>query len=357
MMMQENKIKVTAAAIAGLIFIFVGGCSFSINNEPRPRLGSYATSTPGTNFIDARNLGSHNYDVSLFEGNGIVYTCRGGHVDITHLRIYADYTRYLYLKTLNHLMKDGVEMTFKLNVEPSSYVVQFAYPQNWKSLPREDKKKIAEEVALELGQYFAYVLSTWHEILTFYGYKCMAVLPEEPSAFSWEDIYSNLLGIRLGAKALSYPDLGYNRAMTALIQAEMAYLGIQESFVARIASEKMRGKWFDGTVFVTMIRRNMDVGFDDGFVTPVLVPGLCGNVTPKSYPIPKLDAFNRYGFKMSFEVEPREFEKDSIMRIVYPDGGGKRVNLPVYLPTIMEAVKKEALKRHYVITDPNNGKS
>jgi hypothetical protein len=351
----KNSNRFSAAA-AVLFCIIIGGCSFSINNQPRPRLGSYATSTPGTKFLGVKNLGRHCYDISMFEGNGIVYTCRGGHIDITHLRIYADYTRYLYAYTLKQFRNNKTDLTFKLNVEPSSYYVKLTYPDGWTNLPKEQKERIAQEVALELGQYFTYTLATWHEILTFYGYKCMAVLPEEASAFSWEDIYSNLLGIQLGAKALADDDHGYNRAMTMLIKDEMEYLGIKSSSVARNFAEKMRGQWFAGTLLVNMVRRNMDVGFDDGFVTPILVPGVCENAQPHSIPIPKLDAFKRYGFSMLFEVEPKEFEKNVILKIVYPDGGGKRIELPRYLPDIMDTVEKEAIHRGYVLADPNNGK-
>ncbi len=354
--MQKTKfINVIVAAVCGTVCLT--GCSFSINNEPRPRLGSYATSTPGTFFLDANHLGSHNYDNSLFESNGIAYTCRGGHIDITHLRIYADYTRYLYTRTSKHLTANDTHLTFKLNVEPSSYFVTFTYPANWTTLSKAEKQKIIHEISLELSQYFTYTLGTWHEIVTFYGYKCMAVLPEEPSAFSWEDIYSNLLGVQLAARALMHEDCGFNKAMTIELKEELERLGTQDATVARRAAEKMRGQWFNGTLLVNMIRRNMDVGLDDGFVAPILVPGICDNPSPQLLPVPKLDAFYRCGFKMRFEVEPREFEKNRILKIVYPNGGGKRIDLPRDLPRIMEAVKKEAIHRGYVLSDQNDGKS
>lgn len=354
--MQKTRfINMILAAMWGAISL--AGCSFSVNNEPRFRLGSYATSTPGTQFLDIRSLGSHNYDISLFEGDGIVYTCRGGHIDIAHLRIYADYTRYLYDRVSKCLDKNDSELTFKLNVEPSSYYVKFTYPDDWKVLSKSNKQHIIQNVSLELSQYFTYILGTWHEVLTFYGYKCMAVLPEEPSAFSWEDIYSNLLGIRLGAKVLTYNGKEYNAAMSDEIKQELIRLGIQDANTARQAAEKMRGQWFNGTFLVNMVRRNMDVGLDDGFVTPILVPGICKDAQPESLPIPELNAFNRYGFKMSFTVVPKEFEKDHILRIIYPNGGGCRINLTTDLPVIMEAVKREAVRRGYVLSDPNDEKS
>jgi hypothetical protein len=232
-------------------------------------------------------------------------------------------------------------LSFKLNVEPSTYFVKFTYPDNWDTLPPEEKEKAIPEISLELGQYFTFMMTTWHEVLTYYGYKCMAVLPEEPSAFSWEDIYSNLVGIRLGARAVVDTERNYDEAMTAMIREELENLQIQSRHAAWQASEKMRGIWFEGFMLIDMKERNFDIGTDDGMITPVLVPDVCENVEPQSYPVPTLEAFNRYGFTMKFEVEPKEFEKDKILRIIYPDGGGKRIQPTNDLPIIVEHIKKE----------------
>jgi hypothetical protein len=348
-----NKIvkSITLAGIAVSIAL-LNGCM--ITGQPRARLGSYATATPGTNFIGIDDLGRHCYGSFLFEHNGIVYTCRAGHIDIAHLRIAADYVRYLYNKTRKHLLNEDSEFTFKLNVEPSRYFVKLKYPDNWKTLSRKDKEKITREISLELSQYFAYTMTTWHEILTFYGYKCMYFLPEEPSAFSWEDIYSNLLGVRLGAQALQSKEYGFNKTMTILIKKELEELQIQPAGTAREASEKMRGKWYKGFVLVDMIERNMDIGLDDGFVTPILVPDVCKDAKPQSYPVPALDRFNQYGFAMSFEVEPKEFEKNKILRIIYPDGNGKRIQFPKHFSQIMDHTKAEAVKKGCVIMHTAN---
>lgn len=345
--LMNKIIKAIIRAGIAVSIVFFSGCT--ISGQPRTRLGSYATSTPGTNFLGIDNLGKHCYDNFLFEENGIVYTCRGGHIDIAHLRIAADYVRYLYNLTRKQLLNDESEFTFKLNVEPSHYFVTLKYPDNWKTLPRKEKERIARELALGLSQYFTYTMTTWHEILTFYGYKCMYFLPEEPSAFSWEDIYSNLLGVRLGAQALQNKDYGYNKAMTVLIKKELEKLQIQPAKTAWQAAEKMRGKWFKGVVFIDMIERNMDVGLENGFVTPILVPGVCENAKPRPYPVPTLDTLNKYGFTMSFEVQPEEFEKNKIFKIIYPNGGGKRIRFPEHLVEIMDYTKAEAIKRGYVI--------
>jgi hypothetical protein len=339
-----------AVAITGLMFI--NGCS--IFNEPRVRLGSYATNTPGTNFLDANNLGRHSYGNFLFENNGIVYTCRGGHIDIAHLRIGADNVRYLYYKVRKNLLKGKPYLTFKLNVEPSIYFVTFDYPSDWESKTNKDKQNEADELAMELSQYLTFTMTTWHEVLTWYGYKCMGILPEQPSAFSWEDIFSNLVGIRIGAEALRDEKHGYDTAVTIAIKKELENLGVQSASTARKASEKMRGKWYTGTFFVDMKVRNFDIGTDDGFVTPMLVPGQCQGTEPQSYPVPTLDKFHKYGFKMTLEAEPREFESSKILRILLPDRKHKRVQPARDIPVILSQIQNGSDQKTLIKQAENN---
>ena len=79
---------------------------YKFSSSPRMRMGSYPTSTLGTTFLGP-DLGSHGYSYNSSEGDGIVYTCRAGHVDIIHLRISADWTAYLTMKTFNTLTTGG----------------------------------------------------------------------------------------------------------------------------------------------------------------------------------------------------------------------------------------------------------
>ena len=91
--------------------IFLSGCSLG---GPRHRLGCYPTSTPGTRFVSADKLGRHSYAFGPFETNGITYTCKGGHIDITHLRIGADNTRYIASKLYKGLINNQTEFSFSL---------------------------------------------------------------------------------------------------------------------------------------------------------------------------------------------------------------------------------------------------
>lgn len=341
--------KFTIWAIIGAITaVTITGCTFL--GEPRTRLASYATATAGTKFIDSNNLGEHCYEHFVPENNGIVYTCRGGHIDIAHLRIAADYVKYLYGKAKRTIKNDKARMKFKLNVESSMYYVDIQYPQNWADIKND---QLIEEVSLELAQNFAFTMTTWHEFLTWYGFKCIALWPEDASAFSWEDIYSNLLGVRLGVSALQNESYSFNKAMTKLLKDQLDALQPRDKGISRYAAEKMQGDWYDGSVFVTIRQRNIDIGLDDGMVTPTLVPGICEGAKPKPYPVPSLDKVECYGFKIHLEIEPREFEKGKILRIIYPDGDGKRVIPEKHFPILFDDMAKEAAKKGYTLW-PNN---
>ncbi len=332
--------KIIITLFIGLIFI--SGCSSdkSTATAPRLRLGSYATDTPGARFLDTDHLGKHSYGfVFSSEKNGIAYTCRGGHIDVTHVRINADYTRYLYYKVKKNLTNDKTDFTFKLNVEPSNYYVHLTYPADWETKSPEEKQEIINDVSIELSQYFVFSMTTWHEILTWFGYKCMAIVPEQPSAFSWEDIYSNLLGTRIGIKAVLDDNLSYDTALTKALKEEMQILGGVSAKEARSATAKMRGIWWKGAFIVDMKARNFDIGQYNGYVTPFIVPGFCKDAEPQSYPAPKLEKFNDYGFKMKLEVEPKEFESGQIMDVIHPHNHPKRLEPGQDIPIIVEYIK------------------
>jgi len=341
------KLTILTAVFPGIIFL--NGCTVS---QPGARLGSYATATLGTHFLDTNSLGKHHFGSSCFEKNGIVYTCKGGHIDIAHVRIAADNTRYLQDIVRKNLLRDSRNFEFKLKVEPSTYYVTLDYPPNWKKLSKKEKSRIADEVSMELGPYFTYIMTTWHEVLTWFGFKCMAFVPEQPSAFSWEDVYSNVFGIKIGTLALQDKKHSYNNAVTIALEKELKKLGIKSKETARKASGKMRGTWYEGTLIAEMKVRNLDIGIDDGFVTPMLVPGVCRSDVPEPLPVPKLSKLYTYGFKMTLEVGPRELEKDKVLRIIYPDVSPneypRRISPVKHLPAIMDYIKKELQQKKQV---------
>jgi hypothetical protein len=328
-----------------------------LNFGPRIRYGAYPSSIIGTPWAGPK-LGTHGYYMRFSEKDGIAYTCRGGHIDIMHIRIAADWTAYLAGESYKHIMRGDDTFSYKLLVDRSRNHVYITYPDNWQSLSKEERSRIAREVALAMGPYLTFTMVSWHEIITWYGFQCIGLPTEYASAFSWEDSYSNLVGTRLGTKALRDTEHSYNEAMKIVLDEEMAKLGVQPAKVSKQASESVHGTWYTGRVsmFVDMRKRNFDIGLDDGWITPTLIPNVsgCENAEPISYPVPTLEVLAKHGFAARVEIEPREWEKNKVLRIVYPDKKGKRIIPTEHFPTIMAQVRKEAEAKYgaEMVADP-----
>jgi hypothetical protein len=323
---------------------------------PRLRWGTTACVVPRTPFLGA-DLGGHGYYMSLAEKDGIAYTCRGGHIDTMHVRIAADWTAYLAARSFKHLMRGDPAFSYKMIADRSRHYVQVSYPPTWQSLSPGQRRETAREVALLLGPYLAYSMITWHEIITWHGFRSVGIVGEYQSAFSWEDGYSNLLGTVIAAKVLRDTQHSYDEAMKMAFDEEMRALGVQPVEVCRQASESVKGTWYTGNVGMTLKvkKRNLDTGWDDGFVTPSLVPNLpaCRGAVPMSYPAPTLAILAKYGFAATVEIEPHEWEKGKVLRIVYPNGHGKRICPDVHFAPIMAHIRQEVVRKYG--PDPPDG--
>ncbi len=207
--------------------------------------------------------------------------------------------------------------------------------------------KVAGEVALIVGPYLTFTMTSWHEMITWYGFKCMGPFPEFPSAFSWEDSYSNLLGTIIAVRALQDPQHKFNEAVKIALDQEMRTLGILPARAAKRITETMRGQWWTGNVIfhVNMKKRNFDIGLNDGYITPTLIPQVseCPNAEPMSYPVPRLDVLAQYDFAAQVEIEPHEWESGKILRLVHGDRPQKRINPGEHFATIMKDIQWQAV--------------
>lgn len=342
--MLKSVIGKMLNGIAGLsLLVLVNGCDLS---APRARMGTLPTPPPGPRFSNPNNLGKHSYWFNPFEQNGIVYTCNAGHLDITHIRWNADYTRYAINKIRETLMNKGEGFSFNLALEISTHEISFSYPENWDDLSRKVKEKTVNEIAFEVGPYVAFHATLWHEILTWFGTHFVGFEPEFNSAFSWEDMYSNLLGTKLAVEALRDTNYKYDAMITLALDRKLRELGVQPRTTAIHASKIMRGKWFRGYLLVDIIKKNVDYGLDDGHITPVLVPGICDGAEPEPLPVPTTDVLSKYGFSMMYEIEPREWEKSKILKIVFPDGKGRKIQPDKHFPVIMDYIKNDAVRTY-----------
>ncbi len=176
-------------------------------------------------------MGDHSFLGGSGEKNGVVYTRRGGFIDMGHLRDQADWTAYLF-SLLEEEQPRGF-LTRNLGFEGGEKSLQVIIPADY-----------GPEELLHLAGRMAYDLSVWHEIATWFGVSSVPLVPEQYSSFSPEDVYSNLLGVFLGMEAVS-SDLPYDEAMTLLVRQKMEELEAVDSEDATAsAMESVRDLWW-----------------------------------------------------------------------------------------------------------------
>jgi hypothetical protein len=203
------------------------------------------------------------------ENTGMIYTCRGGIIDVSHIREEVDWMayfiakidRYLGEEVVAELPREGAGRSFHLAAIPDEFI------------ERHDRKALV----VALAQWTAYQLSIWHEIAQWYGVAMWDVIPETNSGFSPDDPYANVVGIRL------FDDLDYEEvlqseatfglAMEKAILAVIEDLGPLDRKGSVAAMEATDGLWWDSTVPIpereVVIRRERDIDADH---MPWLVP-------------------------------------------------------------------------------------
>ena len=355
---KQNTYYKSCSFIALSILVLISGCQ--VGSRPRLRRSDFFGNPWGMRLPDPNNLGCHCLDDCHGEQLGLVYTCRGGFIDLGHLREAADRTYFLSQLIYKDLMGSKTNFSYRV-IEPSYYHVTLSYPSSWKNLSRQEKEKTAREISIHLGQYLAHTSLIWHEILTWYNFASSGLFSENISAFSPEDPYSDVLGTHLAAKVLLsqpscfYEESDYEEAMTTIISETLKKLGAQSPEVAKQALKKIKGDWYDGGYyfFVEMKKRNLDVGLDDGLVTPWQVQGMCPDAQPQSCPAPNFGFLDKYGFKIRVRLEPVEFQKKAI----FAEIGLKPTEeiIPcIHFPMIIEKIREKAKKLHGPNSDSPN---
>jgi len=343
----------------GLLAILAVGCGHQPDlfdthgiGRPRPRVGRYATATfGGATFLDPNHLGTHGYYNSLLERTGTVYTCQAGHIDLAHVRKSADWTAYIAERTFALVQKGRTRLSLVLS-DPACHSMTIDYPCDWDTWPLEERNRVAREVSIALGQYVSFLGSTWHEIITWFGYRNVPLYSEFPSSFSWEDSFSDLLGTHLGARALRDTEHSFDEAMTLTLDDELERLGAQSRTIAAQAARQVEGQWYSpGFLFLmNMKKRNFDIGLNDGFITPWIVHGLdeCPEAEAQPYPVPTLEPLFDLGFCVKVEIEPGGLERDRLLRAAYPDAETlPHLIVPaVHFHPIMERIQAEAIEKY-----------
>ncbi|HEB90666.1 MAG TPA: DUF4056 domain-containing protein [Deltaproteobacteria bacterium] len=227
-------------------------------------------------------IGPHRYDSGFVmvgsdglgeflgdEENGLIFTCRGGFIDTAHVRDYADWTIFLTARIISHL---GEGLTLDLPDEGGRRRV-VVRPVDADLLARHDRVSFA----LAIASWLSFRLSVWHEIATWYGWSWSPSFPEIDSSFSPEDLYSNLLGIRIAAAiALEHSARSsaiYDRSVDAWLRETIRFLGPTSKRTAREAMAALDGVWWNSRALLpgpgVLLRRHFSF---DSEIEPWLVP-------------------------------------------------------------------------------------
>src|SRR5215831_6786687 len=175
--------------------------------------------------LDLGHLGTHQFNKGTVafeprggkrilsdEVSGILYTCRGGFIDIAHVRDNADRTLFLAAQ-VGRLATTGGTINVTGDGAKHRIILKPLDPQ----LAR---KFGLREVVVSLAEWLNIQAGIWHEIATWYGWASTP-FSERPSAFSPEDLYSNLVGMKITGTILrrhaAGDELEYNRAVTAAL--------------------------------------------------------------------------------------------------------------------------------------------
>jgi len=237
------------------------------------------------NVMQPSQLGRHIYGAGALQAeiNGLIYTCRGGWIDTAHVRENADLTFFIFSQVVQQLPGP---VTIELTREGAERVVTV------KQLPQDVLDRWGRErLAAVIASWVVYQFSLWHELSSWFGYEALPGYSERVSTFSPEDLYSNLLGIRLGAAVAREGGLLSRANYDALVEA---WLGAMLGFLEPVSEEEGRkvmkqldGRWWDSTRKLPdpllVKRRALPTGlvvqpwrFEDAFAPGSAPPTSCG---------------------------------------------------------------------------------
>ena len=336
MSLKKDALFSFFAVICLAAVVSTAGCSFT--GGPRGRWGF----TPQVGYGDPNRLGRHSYNFGGTEGFGIFYTLRGGSIDLDHVRGAADLTKCAYVRANAAIKKGRGGFSVSPAFEITTNKIRFGYPSNWDTLPQAEKDRLAHEAALIIAPVVGYNSTLWHEMITWKGTHFMFIEPEHTSAFSWDDLYSNLTGVELALRAIKDGHIAtadYDRAMTSLIAEELQTLQVVSKAKAIEITESVRGSWHTTG---KLTQRNMDSGYDDGIVTPSIIGGYCQE-PPVSRTMPTFDGLDELGIKVKYTISSVYLENGKLKKIA---GTKSAVEPTLHFPVIMKNIEAEAVNKY-----------
>ena len=174
-------------------------------------------------------------------------------------------------------------------------------------------------------------------MLTWKGAKFLLIEPEFKSSFSWEDLYSNIMGVWVAKDAIK-ADGDFNVTFTRLLNQELKRLQVVPREKAKQITESVRGKWYTSA---SLMKKNMDSYLDED-VSPCIVPGYT-SAEPIIYPLPDLDGIDQYGIKVKYTVNSFFLENGTLKRIA---GTSDALEPLKDFKPIMKNIQREGVEKY-----------
>lgn len=348
------------AVFSIVVALLCGGCA-PWSDTPRSRVGALPFHGVFTLYstADPERLGRHRYgQVPRFfqadeKERGIIYTCRGGFLDLAHIRLTIDRTRYCAVEVRKALRSGTTSLTLE-GPNGSVFHVKLNYPPGWDALDRSAQCDLGDELSVVSGQRLAYLMMAWHEVITWFGHRGFFLVDESPSAFTWDDTMAHVIGIRVAGRALRDTTREFDDAVTAALADEMRQLGAVSPSETNRAVRAVEGVWWSSG---RPLKRQFNIGLRDRAVSPWLIPNFAGcdpagPAEGEPFDLPRLsdvlgeDAPRFY----SVEIDPRICQA-SKMRAILP-GRPRRFDEQRDLPVLMQVIRDQM--REQFGTEVNN---
>lgn len=235
-----------------------------IGSLPRPGLFTFFFLSDTSKLLPLP--GGEVRDDRPFPKRGIIYTKRAGFVDMAHVVnsvLWANETS----KTVAAGLRQARNSISLRKFEHSEVSILFSSSPIGSESTGPDSEQRIQAVSRITGECVASELGTWHEIITWFGYMTTGIWSEKPSAFTYEDLVSHLVGLQVFEAISGEPDRAkFGSALRRVLDS----LGLVDKKLASKAVYSVKGLWWGPWLYT---RRMLDIGEKDGLVHPWTVPG------------------------------------------------------------------------------------
>lgn len=337
------RLVLVAALAAG-----VAGCNGP--GQPRRRVG--ALPFPGLFTLyttaDPEHLGHHRSGGlpppfgKDGADRGIIYTTQAGFLDLAHIRDTIDWTHY-WAGHVRTALRQGNESLSLASMDRTWFHLRFHYPADWSRLSEGERGTLTGTLSIRVGEQLGYLTLTWHEVLTWHGYKATLIFDESRSAFTYDDILSHIVGSRVARAAMERVGTddreAFDAAVTEELLKELRSLGAVGPNQTDRAVELVEGDWWANG---KPLKRQVSDGIPWGHVRPWLVAEMSKGVEAREFEVPVLGYIHGRDFRGFYEVEieSRASQTDRIVRAV-PAEHRKRLVPTRDLPLVLAQIRTE----------------